>query len=68
MKLYSGEVDMIIATMSITPKRQEILDFSDPYYVAGQAILVRWGSNVKTLRDLNGKELLLYLVQQVKEV
>lgn len=59
MKLYSGEVDMIIATMSITPKRQEILDFSDPYYVAGQAILVRQGSNIKTLRDLNGKRAII---------
>ncbi|MBD5403114.1 transporter substrate-binding domain-containing protein [bacterium] len=55
MKLYSGDVDMIIATMSVTPKRQEILDFSNSYYTAGQAVLVKKGSPIKTLRDLNGK-------------
>lgn len=59
MKLYSGDVDMIIATMSITPKRQEILDFSDPYYVAGQAVLINKGSNIKSLRDLNGKRAII---------
>lgn len=59
MKLYSGDVDMIVATMSITPKRQEILDFSNPYYTAGQAVLVRKGSSVKSLRDLNGKKAII---------
>lgn len=59
MKLYSNDVDMIIATMSITPKRQEILDFSDPYYMAGQSILVRKGSSIKSLRDLNGKKAII---------
>lgn len=59
MKLYSGDVDMIIATMSITPKRQEILDFSIPYYTAGQALLVRKGSDVKTLQDLNKKRAII---------
>ena len=30
MKLNSGEVDILIATMSITEQRQQILDFSMP--------------------------------------
>lgn len=34
-KLNSGEVDMVIATMSINPKRAEVVDFSLPYYYAG---------------------------------
>ncbi|MBQ8668676.1 transporter substrate-binding domain-containing protein [bacterium] len=55
MKLYSNEVDMLIATMSLTQKRQEILDFSNPYHMAGQAILVKKGSKIKTLKDLTGK-------------
>lgn len=59
MKLYSGDVDMIIATMSITPKRQEILDFSTPYFTAGQAILVKKGSKVKSLNDLNGRRAII---------
>ena len=56
MKLYSDEIDMIIATMSITPQRMEILDFSNPYYTAGQAILVRANSSIKSLRDLKDKK------------
>lgn len=59
LKLYSGDVDMIIATMSVTPKRMEILDFSKSYYTAGQAILTKKGSKIKTLRDLNGKRAII---------
>ena len=59
MKLYSGDVDMIIATMSITPNRKEILDFSTPYHTAGQALLVNKGSNVKSLKDLSGKRAII---------
>lgn len=55
MKLYSGDVDMLISTMSITPKRQEIIDFSNPYHIAGQALLVKKGSPIKSIRDLSGK-------------
>jgi putative glutamine transport system substrate-binding protein len=59
MKLYSGDVDMVIATMSVTPKRRQLLDFSDPYYVAGQALLVPKGSKVRTLQDLNKKRAII---------
>lgn len=59
MKLYSGDIDMIIATMSVTPKRLEILDFSEPYYTAGQALLVKKGSDVKTIQDLKGKKAII---------
>lgn len=59
MKLYSSDVDMVIATMSITPKRRQILDFSNPYHTAGQAILVRKGSKVKTLQDLSKKRVII---------
>ncbi|MBR6301101.1 transporter substrate-binding domain-containing protein [bacterium] len=59
MKLYSGDVDMVIATMSVTPKRRQLLDFSDPYYVAGQALLVKKGSKIRTLQDLNKKRAII---------
>ncbi len=59
IKLDSGEVDMIIATMSITPQRQQILDFSIPYYNAGQAILVKKGSKIKNLSDLKNKRAII---------
>lgn len=59
MKLFSEDVDMVIATMSVTPSRLQIMDFSDPYYIAGQSVLVKKGSKIKGLRDLNGKKAII---------
>ena len=59
MKLNSGEVDCLIATMSITNQRQQILDFSVPYYMAGQAILVRSTSKATSLKDFEGNKLII---------
>ena len=54
-KLSSGEVDMVIATMSITPQRQMILDFSVPYHIAGEAIMVKKNSKISSLMELKDK-------------
>ena len=59
--LTSGTVDLIAATMTITPKRREIIDFSRPYYIAGQAIMVNKNSPVKNLKDLSGKRVIVVL-------
>ncbi len=56
MKLYSGDVDMLIATMTITPKRKDLIMFSKPYHVAGQAILVKKGSLIRNIQDLKEKK------------
>lgn len=53
--LNSGRADMIIATMTITSSRKNILDFTDPYYFAGQTVMVPRNSSIKSLSDLNGK-------------
>ena len=59
IKLDSREIDMIIATMSITPQRQQILDFSTPYYTAGEALLVKKDSKIKDIHDLKGKRAII---------
>lgn len=59
MKLGSAEVDILVATMSITNQRQQILDFSMPYYIAGQAILVNSYAKEASLRDFEGKKLIV---------
>ena len=51
--LLNGNIDAIIATMSITPDRAKVVDFSNRYFNAGQAILVKKGSGIKNIRDLN---------------
>ncbi|GAF41704.1 glutamine ABC transporter, periplasmic glutamine-binding protein [Agrilactobacillus composti DSM 18527 = JCM 14202] len=38
--------------MTITPERQKQVDFSDVYFDAGQAILVKKGSPIKSVKDL----------------
>lgn len=57
-KLNSGEVDMLVATMSITNQRLLVVDFSKPYYAAGQALLVKSLSPINTIRHLNGKRVI----------
>lgn len=59
LALNSGQIDMIIATMTITPQRREIIDFSIPYYMAGQAILVPKDSDINSVTDLNGKRVII---------
>lgn len=59
MKLSAGEADMLIAAMSITNQRQQILDFSAPYYIAGQAILVKSSSKATSLKDFEGGKLII---------
>jgi len=37
--LVSGKIDMIAASMMITPERSRQIDFSEPYYASGATIL-----------------------------
>ena len=59
MKLYNNTVDMVVATMSVTPKRKEIVDFSTSYYTAGQAILIRKGAKIHAIQDLKNKKVIV---------
>lgn len=38
--LQSGKVDLIVADITITPERAQVIDFSTPYFVTGQQFLV----------------------------
>ena len=60
-KLMSEEVDIVIATMSATPQRNYLIDFSKPYYVAGQTALVKKNSNIHTFSDLKKKTIIVVL-------
>ncbi|MGN9842089.1 glutamate ABC transporter substrate-binding protein [Nonomuraea sp. H19] len=49
-------VDLVIATYSITPARAQRVNFTDPYYYAGQDLLVRASdTRVDDVSDLDGK-------------
>ncbi len=57
----SGNVDMVIATMSVTPQRQLLIDFSVVYYVAGQTAVVKKSSNINTFHDLKNKKVIIVI-------
>ena len=42
--LQSGKADLIVADITITPERAQVIDFSTPYFVTGQQFLVPAGS------------------------
>jgi polar amino acid transport system substrate-binding protein len=53
--LKSRQVDLVVATVTITCKRRELVDFSTVYYEAAQRVLVTRGSGAASLDDLRGK-------------
>ncbi len=55
--LQQGQVDMVVATYTINDKRDQVIDFAGPYFLAGQDILVRKGNPdaIAGPEDLAGK-------------
>lgn len=52
--LNSGDRDIIISGITITEKRQAMVDFSDPYFPAEQSIVVPTNSAVSSVAALKG--------------
>jgi polar amino acid transport system substrate-binding protein len=50
-----GKFDAAISAATITEEREKAVDFSNPYYLSEQAVLVKEGSDIKSLEDLEGK-------------
>src|SRR3954451_21098586 len=50
-----GKFDAVISAATITEEREQAVDFSNPYYLSEQAVLVIEGSEVESLEDLEGK-------------
>jgi putative glutamine transport system substrate-binding protein len=50
--LDSNEIDLIVATMTITEERRKQVDFSEVYFKAGQSLLVKKGSAIKGIDDV----------------
>lgn len=54
-ELQSGKANFVAAGMTVTDDRKKNVDFSDTYFKAAQAIIVRKGSDIKKPADLAGK-------------
>lgn len=53
--LQSGQLDGMIAGMSVTSERKKTIDFSQTYYTDGVAMAVAQNSKITKLSDLKGK-------------
>ena len=54
--LQQGKVDLLIATMNDTPKRRQVIDFSENYYASGTGLLTRKDNGISTWEELKGKK------------
>lgn len=63
--LAAGEFDMVASGVSITPERDEIVDFSEPYLVVGQSITTRVEDAALTEEDFTGEDSTLVLGAQL---
>ena len=55
--LQEGRVDFVVSQLTITPDRAEQVDFSTPYYVTREGLLVPKGSPIGRFEDLKGKRI-----------
>jgi ABC-type amino acid transport substrate-binding protein len=54
--LQEDKADLVISTMTINADRKQQIEFSRPYYLAGQSILVKSdNTTINSVNDLNGK-------------
>ncbi|MFE9694733.1 glutamate ABC transporter substrate-binding protein [Micromonospora sp. NPDC005806] len=54
--LQDGTVDIVVQTMTMNCERWQKVNFSTEYFTAGQRILVRRGSPVRSIADLGGQK------------
>lgn len=55
--MESNQCDIAAASITITAKREENIDFSDPYFTADQSLLVTNSSGISDLAGFAGKNL-----------
>jgi polar amino acid transport system substrate-binding protein len=54
--LKTGKCDIAAAGMTITKERKQVIDFSDPYFDATQALLVKENASYDSLASLKGQK------------
>lgn len=56
--LVNGKIDMILADMTPTAKREKVVDFSIPYYFSkGNAVVTLKDKSLNSVEDLYGKKI-----------
>ncbi|HEX2392018.1 MAG TPA: basic amino acid ABC transporter substrate-binding protein [Solirubrobacterales bacterium] len=52
--LGQGKFEAVASATTITPEREKTVDFTNPYYLSEQAIVVKEGSEIDSPEKLNG--------------
>ncbi len=52
--LANGKFEAVASAATITPEREKTVDFTNPYYLSEQAILVKKGGTINSVEGLNG--------------
>ena len=55
--LNTDQCDVAAGAMTITDERAAVMDFTDPYFKATQALMTKTGSGITSLEDLAGKKI-----------
>ena len=55
--LQNGQIDAVIAGMTVTEERKEAVDFSTPYYTATQVMIVKEDSDIAAAADMADKKI-----------
>lgn len=55
--LNTDQCDVAAGAMTITDERAAVMDFTDPYFTATQALMTKTGSGISSLEDLAGKKI-----------
>lgn len=53
--LQNGQIDAVIAGMTVTEERQKSVNFSTPYYSATQVMITKEGAGIEKAGDMEGK-------------
>lgn len=53
--LNTGQCDVGAGAMTINDERAAVMDFTDPYFEATQALMTKTGAGIASLEDLGGK-------------
>lgn len=53
--LTDDKADVVVSTFAITEERKQLVDFSDPYFISGERVMVKTDAAARTIDDLAGK-------------
>lgn len=57
LAVQQGKSDVVMAGVTITDERKLVMEFSDSYATGIQVVIVPEGSDIKTIDDLEGKQI-----------